>query len=76
MHCPQEVARLGALNDAVVVGGRQRHVLTDAQIGNALFAGALELGRVLQRTGTDDRALAAHEPRHRVHGADGARIGQ
>ncbi len=72
----QEVAGLRALDDAVVVGRRQRHQLADAHLGDAFLAGALELGRVLHGAGADDRALAAHQPRHRVHGADGARVGQ
>ena len=33
------------------------------------------LGRVLHRAHADDAALAGHQPRHRVHGADGARVG-
>ncbi len=72
----QEVAGLRALDDAVVVGRRQRDQLADAQLGDAFLAGALELGRVLHRAGADDRALARHQPRHRVHGADGAGVGQ
>ncbi len=72
----QEVAGLGALDDAVVVGRRQRDQLAEAHLGDALLAGALELGRVLHRAGADDRALTAHQPRHRVHGADGAGVGQ
>ena len=38
-----------------------------------LLRGALELGRVLHRADAEDRALALHQPRHRVHGADAAR---
>ena len=76
MDGAQEVARLGALDDAVVIGRRQRHQLADAQVGDTFLAGALELGGVLQCSGTDDRALAAHQARHRMHGADGAGVGQ
>ena len=72
----QEVAGLRALDDAVVVGRGQGDQLADAQFGDALLAGALELGRVLHRADADDRALAGHQPRHRVHGADGAGVGQ
>ena len=72
----QEVAGLRALDDAVVVGGGERDQLADAQLGDAFLAGALELGRVLHRADADDRALTAHQPRHRVHGADRARVGQ
>ena len=35
-----------------------------------------ERRRVLHRADADDRALALHQPRHRVHGADAARVGQ
>src|SRR5271166_3018367 len=72
----QEVAGLRALDDAVVVGRRQGDQLADTQFGDALLAGALELGGVLHRADADDGALAGHQPRHRVHGADGARVGQ
>ena len=72
----QEVAGLRALDDAVVVGRGQRDQLADAEFGDAFLAGALELGGVLHRAGADDRALAAHQPGHRVHGADGAGVGQ
>ncbi len=72
----QEVAGLRALDDAVIVGRGQGDQLADAELVDALLAGALELGRVLHGAGADDGALTAHEPRHRVHGADGARVGQ
>ena len=76
MHGAQEIAGLRALNDAVVVGRRERDELADAQLRDAFLARALELGRVLHRADADDRALPAHQPGHRVHRADGARIGQ
>ena len=72
----QEVAGLRALDDAVVVGRGQRDQLAESQLGDALRAGALKLGRVLHRAGADDRALPGHQPGHRVHGADGAGVGQ
>ena len=72
----QEVTGFRALDDAVVIGRRQRDQLADTQLGDALLAGALELGGVFHRADTDDGALAGHQPRHRVHGADGAGVGQ
>ena len=72
----QEIAGLRALNDPVVVGRRQGDELADPEFGDPLLAGALELGRILHRAGTDDRALPGHQPWHRVHRPDGARIGQ
>ncbi len=76
VHRAQEVAGLRTLDDAVVVGRREGDQLADAQLGDAFGAGALELGRVLHRADADDRALTAHQPRHRVHRADGAGVGQ
>ena len=76
VHDAQEVAGLRALDDPVVVGRRQRHDLADRQPCERLLRGALVLGRVLHRTDADDRALALHEPGHRVVGADRARVGQ
>ena len=72
----QEVAGLRTLDDAVVVGRRQRHDLADGQPGQRLGGRALVLRGVLHRADADDRALAGHQPRHRVDGADRARVGQ
>ena len=76
MNGAQEVAGFRALDDAVVVGRGQGDQLADTQFGDAFRAGALEFGRVLHRADADDRSLAGHQPRHRVHGADGAGVGQ
>ena len=76
VHGAQEVTGLGALDDAVVVGGGEGDQLADAQVGDAFLARALELRGVLHRADADDRALAAHQPGHRMHGADGAGVGQ
>ena len=76
VHLLEELARAGALDDAVVVGAGQRDGLADAELGERLLARALELGRVLEGAGADDAALALHEARHRVHGADAARVGE
>ena len=76
MDRAQEIPGLRALDDAVVVGRGQGDQLADAQLGDALLAGALELCRVFHRAHGDDGALAGHQPRHRVHGADGSGVGQ
>ena len=73
---PEEVAGLRALDDPVVVGRCQRDNLADAEFGDALLAGALELRRQFHRADANDGALACHQSRHRVHGADGPRVGQ
>ena len=72
----QEVAGFRTLDDAVVIGGRQRDQLADTQFGDPFLAGALELGGVFHRADAENGALAGHQPRHRVHSADGAGVGQ
>ena len=72
----EEQARLGALDDAVVVGGGDRHHLRHAEVGERLGIGALVLGRVVEAADADDDALARHQPGHRLDGADGARVGE
>ena len=74
--CGEEVTGLRALDDPVVVGRGQRHDLADRVAGDRLLRGALPLGRVLHRADADDRALALHQPRHGVVGADAAGVGQ
>ncbi len=73
---PEELSRLRPLDDAVVVGGGEGDGLADGEAGEGLLTGAGVLGRVLQRTDTDDRALAAHESWHGVDRPDGAGVGQ
>ena len=67
---------LRALDDPVVVRRGQRHDLADRVAGQGLLGGALVLRRVVHRADADDRALALHQPRHGVVGADRARVGQ
>ena len=76
VHLLQELAATGPLNDAVVVGARERDRLANTELGERRLRHALELGRVFKRAGTDDGALPLHEARHRVHGADAARVCQ
>ena len=70
----QEEPRLCALDDAVVVGGREGHDLAQAEFGQQAGVGGLVAGRVPERTHTDDGPLPGHEARHRLHGAQGPRI--
>ena len=72
----QERARLRALDHAVVVGRGHRHDLGHAQLLQPVGVGLGEPGGQPDRAGGDDRALARHQPRHRGHGADAARVGQ
>ena len=72
----EEQARLGALDDAVVVGRGDRHHLRQAEVGEGGRVGA-GVGRgVVERADADDEALAGHEAGHRLHGADGAGVGE
>ncbi len=72
----EELAGLGALDDAVVVRRGHRHDLRDAQVGEGLVGGPGELGGHLHGADADDEALALHQPRDGVDGADAARVGQ
>ena len=72
----QELAALRALDDAVVVGARERDGLAHADLGEGLRIGTFVLGRVRDRTDTDDHALAGHQPRNGMQGADRARVRQ
>ena len=72
----QEQARLGALDDAVVVGGADRDDLRHAEVGQRDRVGGLALGRVVERPHADDDALAGHQPRHGLDGADRAGVGE
>ena len=76
VHSLEEQAGLGALDDAVVVGRRDRDDLRHAQIGERALVGRLVLGREVDRADPDDDALPRHQPRHGLHGADRARVGQ
>ncbi len=76
VHPLEEQARLGALDDAVVVGRRDGDDLRHAEGGQRGGVGTLELGGEAERADADDRALARHQPRHRLHGADRARVGE
>ncbi len=72
----QEGARLRPLDHPVVVGGGQRHHLGDAELAQPFRRGVQPLGRVGDRAGGDDRALAAEQARDRGHRADAAGIGE
>jgi len=74
VHDPEEVAGLRALDDAVVIGGREREDLGDAEARERVLGRALELGRVLHGADADDGSLSGHEARHRVDGADRSRV--
>ncbi len=74
VDAPEELAALGAADDAVVVGVGERGDLAHCEPGDRVRIGAFELGRVADAADADDEALPRHQPRHRVHGADHPRV--
>ena len=72
----QERARLGALDDPVVVGGGHRHHLRDPERPDLLGRRVGPFGRIGDRAGGDDRALPGEQPRDRGDGAEPARVGE
>ena len=68
----EELARLRALDDAMVVGRRHRHHL----VGADHRADPGQAGRIADRARGHDRALALHQPRDRGDRADAAGIGE
>ena len=76
VHLLEEHAGLGALDDAVVVGGGDRHGLGDPDPGQRLGVRALERGGVVDAADADDQALALHQPGDGLDGAQRAGVGQ
>ena len=76
MDALEEQPRLGALDDAVVVGGADRDDLRDAEVGERDRVGRLPLRRVVEAADADDEALAGHQAGHRLLRADRARVGE
>ena len=68
----EELAGLGALDDAMVVRRRHRHHL----LGADHLADRAEAGRVADRAGGDDRALAGHQPGNGSDRSDPAGVGE
>ena len=60
----------------MVVGRGDGHRLAHAEIGQHPRVGRLEPRRHPERADPHDQPLAGHEPGHRLHGAEGAGIGQ
>ena len=75
VYLPQEEARLGALDHPVVVGAGDGDELAHAEVGEQGGVGGLVLGGERQRAHAHDGALPEHQARHRLAGADGARVG-
>ena len=76
MNAAQELAGLCALDDAVVVGARERHDLRHGVPDDRLRRCALPVRRVLHRSDPDDAPLSFHQAGDRMVGADRSRVGQ
>ena len=76
IHQPQETSRLRALDHPMIVGARHRHDLGQAELLDGRRVHRRELGRIRDRSGGDDAALAWHQSGHRRHGTEPARVGQ
>src|SRR5215510_2458849 len=76
VYVGEEEARFRALYDAVIVGAGDREDLADAELRERLFGHRGVFGRVFDRAGRDDRALAGHQTRGGHRRADGARVGE
>ena len=72
----QEQARLGPLDDPVVIGRSDGDDLGDAELSNELGIRRSILGRVANGPDSDDCSLPRHQPRHRLKGSDRARVGE
>ena len=72
----EEHARLGALDDAMVVGAGDRDDLADADRAEVGAVRALEGGGEVDAADADDHGLARHEARHRLDRADRAGVGE
>jgi len=71
---PEELPRLGALDDPVVVRGGEGDDPTDAVAGEEAGIGALEAGRGADGPDPDDETLVGHEAGDRLHRPDGPGI--
>ena len=65
-----------SLDHAVVVGRGHRHDLRDPERLDLLRRCMLPLDRIGERAAGDDRALPAHQARHRGDGAEPAGVGE
>ena len=72
----EEETGFGTLDDAVVVGARDRDDLADAERAEIATVGSFELCRIVDAADADDHGLAGHQARHRLNGADPAGVGE
>ena len=72
----QEQSRLGALNDAVVVGRGEGHDFTNAELGESARISSFESRGPIERTHAKNCPLTRHESRYRLNGSQRAWIGE
>ena len=72
----EEPARIGALDDAVIVGAGDHHHLADPELSARFRRRTGILGGIIHGAGCNDRALPHHQPRNRAERADGTGIRQ
>ena len=76
VHDFEELAGASSLNDAMVVCAGEGDDFAHTHVDERLLARTLKLGRVIEGPGANDATLTLHETRHRVVGADAARVGE
>ena len=74
VHPGEEEARLGSLDDPVVVGRGEGDDLRDPELGEGGRVGGGELRRVGERADADDGSLAGHEAGNRLGRAERAGV--
>ena len=72
----QEVTRLRALNNAMIVGACKGNDLRDRKIGESLFTRTLELCWVIHRSNAKDQTLSFNQARNGVNCSKGSRVGE
>ena len=76
MNDPEELARLGTLDHAVVVGRGHRDGLANAQLGEGAGVRSLVLGWVTDCADADDQTLTLHQPGDAHRRPDGSGVGE
>ena len=72
---PQEFSGLGALDNAVIIGGCERGDLGDSEVVDMEQGSSLELRRVVDAPDPQNHSLPIHQARYGMVGSDTAGIG-
>ena len=76
VHETEEFTGSSTLDDAVIIGRRDKHRLANSHESKFARGDSSELGWIIHCPHTDNQPLATHQTRNRGRGADGARIRQ